>query len=165
MKRATFSTFAGAMAAMLAAPAAARAPVGPEAAACQTGGPAILVNVTGFRHQTGKIRVQLHSAGADTWLKKPGYAKRIEVPVTAAVMPVCLKVPGPGNYAIAVRHDEDGDGRMTRHDGGGYSNNPDLSITHLQPSYQEAMFKAGSGVTPIKVVMNYLYGLSIHPVR
>lgn len=141
--------------------------MGPEAAACRPGAnvPAILVNVYGFRKQTGTIRVQVHGDNAATWLGDKTHLKRIELPVTRAAMPVCVRVPAPGRYAVAVRHDEDGDGRFTRNDGGGYSGNPRLSVTHLRPSYSRASFTVGNDVTRVDVVMNYLFGLNIRPVR
>lgn len=145
--------------------AAAQAPIGPEAAACRANQPSILVNVYGFRRQTGTIRVQLHGSNAATWLGDKTHMKRVELPVTATAMPVCVSVPAPGRYAIAVRHDEDGDRKFTRHDGGGFSRNPSLSITNLKPSYARTSFEVGAGTTRIDVVMNYLQGLSIRPIR
>lgn len=156
------------LAALILAPApAATAVLGPEADACRPGAraPAVLVNVKGFRRQAGTIRVQLHGGNAATWLGDKTHMKRIELPVSRAEMPVCVRVPRPGRYAIAVRHDEDGDRKMTRHDGGGYSGNPDLSIARLKPAYDESAFTVGNGVAKVDVVMNYLFGLSVRPVR
>jgi uncharacterized protein (DUF2141 family) len=141
------------------------APLGPDAQYCRSGsGPALLVNVHGFRRQAGTIRVQLHGSNASTWLERGGWARRIELPVTAPTMPVCIRLPSPGRYAVAVRHDEDGDGRMTRRDGGGYSRNPRLSIASLRPAYDAAAFSAGPGQTRIDIVMQYLTGVSVRPV-
>ena len=149
-----------------AAPANAQAAIGPDAASCREGasGPAILVNVHGFRKQTGTIRVQLHGSDGSTWLQKLKWMRRIELPVTGASMPVCIAVPAPGRYAIAVRHDEDGDHTMTSKDGGGYSRNPKLSIFHYKPTYSEVVFNVGPRITPVDVELNYLSGLTIGPV-
>ncbi len=146
---------------------AAPGPMGPDAALCRAraDGPAILVVVHGFRRQQGTIRVQLHGDNGKSWLKPKAWMRRIELPVTAPVMPVCIKVPQPGRYAIAIRHDMDGDRKMTRADGGGYSNNPALGITKLKARYNEASFLVGAGVKQIDVVMNYLQGLSVKPIR
>ncbi len=156
---------AAAMAASI--PAAAHAAVGPEASACRVGAgqPAILVNVTGLRRPTGFLRVQVHGDNAATWLGDKTHLKRIELPVTATNMPVCVRVPGPGRYAVAVRHDEDGDRKLTRRDGGGFSGNPRLSVVNLRPSYQQSAFIVPeAGVKQVNVVLNYLFGLSIRPV-
>jgi hypothetical protein len=59
----------------------------------------------------------------------------------------------------------DGDRKMTKADGGGYSNNPALGITKLQARYSEASFLVGNGVKKVDVVMNYLQGLSVRPIR
>jgi uncharacterized protein (DUF2141 family) len=142
-------------------------PLASALAPCQpgAGGPAILVKVEGLRKRTGSLRVQLHGSDAATWLEKGKWMQRIEVPVTGSAMAVCLKVPSTGRYAIAVRHDEDGDGKTTAKDGGGYSRNPHLTIFDVRPSYGDASFVAGPGVTTINVVMNYLSGLRIGPVK
>jgi len=147
-------------------PAAAQAALGPDAAACAPGadGSAILVKVHGFRKQQGTIRVQLNDGNPSKWLEKNTWLKRVELPVNQKVMNVCLKVPGPGTYAVAVRHDEDGDRKMTQKDGGGYSRDPKLSITHLRPTHQEAAFRVGDGVTQMPIQLNYLQGLSIKPI-
>lgn len=147
--------------------AGAQAAVGPEASACRAsaGQSAILVNVTGLRRPTGFLRVQVHGDDAATWLGDKTHLKRIEVPVTATNMPVCVRVPGPGRYAVAVRHDEDGDRKLTRRDGGGFSGNPRLSVVNLRPSYQQSAFVVPeAGVKRVNVVLNYLFGLSIRPV-
>ncbi len=167
MARAYFSMgLAAALTLLATGPVVARTPMGPEAADCRPGatGSAILVNVHGFRRQTGFIRVQVHGGNAATWLGKGTHLKRIELPVTAASMPVCVKLPGPGRYAVAVRHDEDGDKKFTRKDGGGYSGNPRLSAFHLKSTYAESSFAVDEGVKPVDVVLNYLYGLTIRPV-
>lgn len=156
---------AAAMAASI--PAAAHAAFGPEAPACRAGAgqSAILVNVTGLRRPTGFLRVQVHGDNAATWLGDKTHLKRIELPVTATNMPVCVRVPGPGRYAVAVRHDEDGDRKLTRRDGGGFSGNPRLSVVNLRPSYQQSAFIVPeAGVKQVNVVLNYLFGLSIRPV-
>ncbi len=144
----------------------AEAAIGPEAAACRPGSnqPAVLVNVRGFRERTGTIRVQIHGSDANTWLGNKTHLKRIELPVSRPNMPVSVALPGPGRYAVAVRHDQDGDRRFTRRDGGGYSGNPRLSITSLKPPYERSAFRVGNGTTRVDVVMNYLVGLSIRPV-
>jgi uncharacterized protein (DUF2141 family) len=80
-------------------------------------------------------------------------------------MNICVAVPGPGRYAVAVRHDVDGDnakGDWT--DGGGFSNNPSISLFHLKPSYQQTAVAVGNGVRPVNVLLNYRRGLSIGPV-
>jgi uncharacterized protein (DUF2141 family) len=155
----------GAMAAL--APAAAAQAVGPDAAACRPNAdqPAILVNVTGFKAQSGRVRVQAYGTNPADFLAKGKYVRRIDLPVSGQRMMVCVAVPNPGNYAIAVRHDVDGNGKKGDWgDGGGFSRNPELSLFHLKPSFKEVAVPIGRGVRSIDVVLNYRKGISIGPV-
>jgi uncharacterized protein (DUF2141 family) len=153
--------------ALSAQPGAAQAALGPDAASCSMGsdGPAVLVNVDGFKNRKGKLRVQLYGSNPKDFLAKGRKLKRIDVPVTSSgPMRVCVAVPKPGNYAIAVRHDADGNGKSGWNDGGGFSRNPDLSLMDLKPSYQEVAIPVGQGIRQVQVVLNYRTGLSIKPI-
>ena len=154
------AAFAFAVAAV-AQPAAAQ--LGPDAAACRAGNrPAILVNVSGFKARSGNVRVNVY-ANADTFLDRGRYIRQINLPVSAAAMPVCVALPRPGRYAVAVRHDVSGNGNDWG-DGGGFSRNPRLSLTNLRPSFETVAFNVGGGLQPTSVVLNYRFGLSIRPV-
>lgn len=145
-------------------PAHPQAALGPDAAACQGGGPAILVNVDGFKARSGRIRVNVYGSDASTFLERGRYVRQVNVPVTrAGAMPVCVRVPAAGRYAVAVRHDLTGNGNDWG-DGGGFSRNPRLSLTSLRPRYENVAFNVGRGVQSISVVLNYRFGLSIRPV-
>jgi uncharacterized protein (DUF2141 family) len=150
-----------------AAPISAQAALGPDAAACGagSGSAAFLVNVSGFKNRGGKLRVQLYGSNPADFLAKGKKLRRIDLPVTrSGPMRVCVAVPHPGQYAIAVRHDADGNGKSGWNDGGGFSRNPDISLTHLKPSYRQVAVKAGEGVQPVDVVLNYRQGLKIAPI-
>jgi uncharacterized protein (DUF2141 family) len=146
-----------------AAPAAAA--LGPDAPACSEGRPALLVSVNGFKVRTGRLRVQLYGDKPEIFLAKGGRLKRIDLPVTpAGPMNVCIAVPHPGVYAIAVRHDVNGDNaRGDWSDGGGFSNNPSLSLFHLKPSLRQVAIGVGPGVRPVAITLLYRHGLSIGP--
>lgn len=146
-------------------PTAAQA-LGPDAASCRSGaqGPAFLVNVSGFKNRSGKLRVQLYGGSPSNFLAKGKKLRRIDLPITAGTMRVCVAVPRPGNYAIAVRHDADGNGKSGWNDGGGFSRNPDISLTDLKPKYNEVVVPVGNGVKPVDVILNYRRGLSIGPI-
>ena len=158
---------AGALAAVIFATQAspARAVLGPDAAACQSGGPAILVNVEGLKARTGNIRVNVYGSNPSRFLARGQYVRQVNVPVTrTGPMPICVALPSAGQYAVAVRHDVDGDGNDWG-DGGGFSRNPRLSLTSLRPSYRNVAINVGPGVVGVNVVLNYRFGLSVHPVR
>lgn len=123
-------------------------------------GPAVLVDVRGFAAATGTIRVQSYPATKAAWLTKGAWLNRIDVPVRASngAMRFCMPVPEPGRYGIAVRHDRDGNGKSDfSRDGGGFSNNPSISIFNLgKPGVEKAAFYAGPGVTKITINLQYM---------
>jgi uncharacterized protein (DUF2141 family) len=133
-----------ALAASFAAAEPAGAVLGPDAARCRSGSgdPALLVNVTGLKNRRGEIRVKV-----------------------AGAMQICVALPRPGTYALVVRHDADDNGKTSWNDGAGYSNNPNLSLMSLKPSYRKVAVAVGNGVRPVNVVLNYKRGLSIAPIR
>ncbi len=123
-------------------------------------GPAVLVDVRGFAAATGKVRIQSYPATRDAWLVKGEWLNRIESGVRPSdgIMRFCMPVPQPGRYGIAVRHDRDGNGKTDfARDGGGFSNNPSISIFNLgKPGVEKAAFYAGPGVTKITINLKYM---------
>lgn len=157
-----------AAAAVLATPVAAAAsraaPVGPDSARCSSG-PALLVRVTGLKSRSGTLRVQLYGDNPADFLAKGKRMRRIDVPVSGSAMEVCVALPGPGRYAVAVRHDADGNRKSGWNDGGGFSRNPSIKLTSLKPAHSQVAINAGAGVQRVPVVMQYRQGLSIGPIR
>ena len=147
-----------------AAPASAQ--LGPDAAACRGNGQAVLVTVDGFRARTGNVRVAIYGSDPRTFLARGQTLRKINVPVTGAgAMRICVALPGPGRYAVAVRHDVNGNNsRGDWSDGAGFSRNPRISLVHLRPSYNNVAIDVGRGVTPVTVILNYRFGLVIRPV-
>ncbi|NNC73190.1 MAG: DUF2141 domain-containing protein [Sphingomonadaceae bacterium] len=136
---------------------------------CRAGadGTAALVRLIGFKQGTGRVRVQSYS-GSGNWLERGQWLHRVEVPVNRSGrdMTVCLPLPGPGSYGIAVRHDLNSNNRSDRRDGGGFSRNPDISFPfNMEPDYGEVAFRANSGVNNVRIVLNYLQGTSVEPIR
>jgi len=119
---------------------------------------AIMVTVSGIRSSRGTLRVQSYRGTASDWLQKGRWLNRIEVPARAGSMTFCLPVPNPGSYAVAVRHDTNGNGGTDlRVDGGGMSNNPSINIFNLgKPSYKKTAFPVGRDVKSISIVMKYM---------
>ncbi|NML09047.1 DUF2141 domain-containing protein [Sphingobium sp. AR-3-1] len=123
-------------------------------------GPAVLVDVRGFTAATGKVRVQSYPATKAAWLAKGEWLNRIDTAVRPAngAMRFCVPVPRAGEYGIAVRHDRDGNGKTDiSRDGGGFSNNPSISIFNLgKPGVEKAAFHVGPGVTKITINLKYM---------
>jgi uncharacterized protein (DUF2141 family) len=133
--------------------------IGNDMARCEGSNPAVRVTVTGISSSNGSIRVQSYRATAADWLTKGRWLSRIQQPARRGTMTFCVPVAGPGNYAIAVRHDVNGNGETDlRTDGGGMSNNPSINVFNLgRPSVQKTTFAVGNGVRAIQINMRYMF--------
>lgn len=140
--------------------------VGADAAACAAGRPSLLVHVNGFKQPTGTLKLAVYGNNPSVYLKKEGRLRRIKVPVRGnGPMDVCIAVPRSGRYAVAVHHDLNANGDKDRHDGGGYSNNPSVSLTNLRPSFARTAVSVGRGTARVNVRLMYINGLSVGPAR
>ena len=160
LSKAAFGFAVGAMAIGTPAAAQFRNKLSNEPDKCREGaGPAVKIDISGIKPAQGTLRVQLYPGNADDWLKSGRWLDRIEVPARGATATVCMPVPGPGTYAIAVRHDVNGNGKTDiRTDGGGMSNNPAISILNLgKPSFDKTAFSVGNDVKRISIRMRYFF--------
>ncbi len=148
----------------VAAPGAADAAiVGSDARACLAGKPAVLVHISGFKKPRGTIKVGVYEA--DAYLKKRGTVAKDTLTVrSSGPLDVCLSVPGPGRYAVAIHHDLNGNGDKDPSDGAGFSNNPRLSLTNLKPGFDHTAVQVGSAPRRVGVVLQYRKGFSVRPV-
>ncbi|MEO7240924.1 MAG: DUF2141 domain-containing protein [Sphingomicrobium sp.] len=137
---------------------------GADAPACENGKPAVLVHVSGFKRASGTVKLALYRS--EGYLAKRAKLRKVVVPVrSAAALDICIAVPAPGRYAITVHHDLNGNGDKDGSDGGGYSNNPRLTIMNLRPPFSRTAVDVGSEPRRIGVVLQYRKGLSIGPVN
>ena len=163
MSKSSFPLVIGGAALIAAASALAMpAPAG-AAGACAPGKPSVIVHLAGFKQPTGRVKVSLYGADSSRWLAKGGKITRVKVPVTARSMDVCLPVPAPGRYAVAVHHDLNVNGERDRQDGGGYSRNPKVSLLNPKPSFNKAAFEVGNGPAKVGVTLLYIKGLGVGP--
>ena len=128
-------------------------------AACAPGkGASALVTITNIEASKGKLRIQAYRGVKSDWLEKGKWLNRIEIPAKAGTMRVCMPLPGPGSYGIAVRHDVNGNGSTDlTQDGGGMSNNPSINIFNLgKPSYTKTRFNVGDGPHSLTIQMRYM---------
>jgi len=145
--------------ALVSGAAAAGEEISNDLSRCAVGkGPAVLVNVQGVKEARGILRVQSYAATPGSWLAKGRWLHRIESRAGAGNMSFCVPVPSEGKYGIAVRHDRNGNGKTDfTQDGGGFSNNPGVSILNLgKPSVSKVAFDAGPGVTRITINLKYM---------
>lgn len=163
MKKVSVACLAVMAAAAWSAPAAA---MYGDTAACARGDTAVLVRVDGFKEREGTLRVQVYGSNPADFLAKGKKLRRIDVPVSrSGRMDVCVALPAPGAYAIAVRHDLDGNGKSGWSDGGGFSRNPRISLLRLKPNFNDVVIQVGHNVRPVDVTLLYRNGLSIGPAR
>ena len=89
----------------------------------------LFVNVSNVRNAAGLIAVTLYADDRSKFLAKRGSLYVGRVPAVAGTTRVCIHLPKPGTYAIAVYHDEDANRKLNRRgigtpaEGYGFSNN------------------------------------------
>lgn len=122
-----FAAAVAAFAATVTAPSAMAQPgcVGPESKTT------INIVIEGLRNSDGLMAVTLYEDNSRKFLAKGGSLYTGRVQANAPNTRVCLHVPKPGVYAIAVYHDENASQRIDRAgmlgiptEGFGFSNNP-----------------------------------------
>ena len=74
-------------------------------------------------------------------------------------------MPKPGQYAVAVHHDLNGNRDKDLSDGGGFSRNPKIGLLSNRPKYAQTWFEVGAGPKVVPVTLMYLNGLRVGPVR
>jgi uncharacterized protein (DUF2141 family) len=141
---------------------------------CRAGerGPAFEVEVEGLKDRVGKLKLEVYPANEKDFLADDNVLimagktfRRVEEPVPASGTPkLCVRLPGPGTYAVSLLHDRDNDRRFSwRIDGIGFSGNPRLGWG--KPNVRSVAANAGSGLTPLRIVMNYRSGLGVAPLK
>jgi len=132
--------------------------IGNDMSRCSGRGPAVRISVSGVKAAQGTMRVQLYRGIASDWLEKGRWINRIEARARQGAMTFCMPVPQAGTYAIAIRHDLNGNGGTDIFaDGGGMSNNPSINMFNLgKPSYRKTAFPVGNEVKPISIQMRYM---------
>lgn len=160
---------AGSGLAIFAVYSSAAAAIGPYAAACDRGEPAVIARVNGLKARTGTVRVQLYANNKATFLEKRKWLQRVDVPATrSGAMDICVPVPRSGSYAISVRHDVNGNGKSDRADGGGFSGNPKVGLSDLvtkrKPDLGRVSFAVNGSPRVVPVTLNYVQGLSFKPI-
>jgi len=138
--------------------------VGSDAAVCAAGKPSLLVRVNGLKQSTGTLKLSIYGSNPSVYLKKQGRLRRIKVAVhSRGPIDVCIAVPRSGRYAVAVHHDLNANGNKDRHDGGGYSNNPRVSLMNMRPAFARTAVEVGQSPARVDVRLLYVRGLAIGP--
>lgn len=148
--------------------------LGSDSSACETeaAGPAVLLHVTGFKDRSGRVRVELYPPTQADFVA-PGARLRAEgktfkridtITPQSGDAVICVALPGPGQYAIAVMHDRDADGHLdVFSDGFGFPNNPKIGLGI--PDVNTVVVNVRDGVVPFNVILNYWSGFGARPVK
>ncbi len=142
---------------------------------CRAGesGPALLVEATGLKDRSGTMKLEIYPANEQDFLADDNVLiaagktfRRVEMatPASGAVV-LCVRIPGPGTYAVSLLHDRDSNRKFGwKIDGIGFSGNPKLGWSKPKASSARMLVKSG-GVSKISIVMNYKSGLGVGPLK
>lgn len=136
----------------------------PRATACGApdapGGPRLRVAVTGARRPAGNVTVTLYGPRRDDFLARGGRLARQRIPlVGTTAAEACFALSAPGDYAVAVYHDENDDRDFNRNalglpsEGYGFSN--DAPTTLGLPDFDQVRFTLPPGETRVTIRLRY----------
>jgi uncharacterized protein (DUF2141 family) len=127
--------------------------------ACTDDGVPLRVAVSGLRSGDGNLTVTVYGDRPADFLAPGAKLTRKRTPIVGATTEVCLNVPAPGTYAIAVYHDENNDRDFNRtfigmpKEGYGFSN--DAPALAGLPSFDDARFDAPADGRRLEIRMRY----------
>ncbi|MCA9580547.1 MAG: DUF2141 domain-containing protein [Myxococcales bacterium] len=119
----------------------------------------VTIVVKDLEHRRGKVRCALFDR-KDAWLTPKAIAG-VEVKISKGLQAVCTfpKVKA-GTYAVAIMHDENGDGELERNFLGipseGTTTSRNAPANFGPPSYDDAKFRYG-GQKPMRLVARMRY--------
>lgn len=140
---------------------------------CRAGesGPAFLLNVRGLKDRSGLLRAEVYPANDRDFLADDNVLvaagktfRRVDIATPKSGSPsLCIRLPGPGRYAVMVLHDRDSNRKFGwRVDGVGFASNPKLGLG--KPKARVASANAGATPTRLDIVLNYQRGLGMRPL-
>jgi uncharacterized protein (DUF2141 family) len=143
---------------------------------CRAGepGPALLVEVDGLKDRRGNLKLEVYPANDDDFLQDDNILisqgktfRRVEQPVgDGNPVVLCVRIPGPGTYAVSVLHDRDANRKFGLSvDGITFSGNPKLGPSKPKAS-RSSVVVTSNALSKIAVTMQYRTGLlSFGPLR
>ena len=140
-------------------PARAEQTASPCAEQIAATGPTLHVTATGARRVAGDIAFTLYGADPARFLKSHGSLAVIRVTLTSTRAAACFTVSSPGDYAVAIYHDENGNHHFDRNflglpvEGYGFSND---APTYLgPPSFGAARIAIHAGDNTASIRLRY----------
>ena len=113
---------------------------------------AIILTITGFRSEKGQVKIAVFN-DAGKWPKDPAYSSTIDVKGSTVTWRI-NDVPY-GDYAIAIFHDENGNGKMDKNllgipvEAYGFSNN--RRVTLGPPQWDAVKFPVRNAVAEVSI--------------
>jgi uncharacterized protein (DUF2141 family) len=135
-------------------------------------GPALLVEATGLKDRKGAIKLEVYPADEQDFLADDNVLvnhgktfRRVEQDLPdAGLVVLCIRVPAPGAYALALLHDRDGNHKFGWwSDGVGFPGYVRLGMH--KPRAAIARINAGPGLTRIAIPLMYRHGLGVATLR
>lgn len=146
---------------MMALPAGAQPAAGQRATACTAADapadPRLVITITHARNATGRIVVTLYGSDPRAFLEQR--IALVEVPIQGDTAQACFALSAPGDYAVSIFHDENGDHTLNRtlfglpEEGFGFSN--DAPVRLGPPSFSAARVAVPAGGTGIAIRLRY----------
>jgi uncharacterized protein (DUF2141 family) len=118
----------------------------------------LVVVVEDVRSERGLMVSTLYPGDATKFLKLGGALQVWRAAVSKPVTSVCVWLPGPGVYSMAVYQDVNSNGKFDHKvlrgiEPFGFSDNPPIAFS--QPKYEATAFRASGPETTIHVKLNY----------
>lgn len=120
------------------------------------------IQVSRMRSPDGSINVTIYPDDSAHFLDGKYKIARQIFPVVRPLTMLCLVLPAPGYYAVALFHDENENRHFDTNflgipvEGYGFSNNPRLTLG--PPPLKEARFSVHAGDNPISIGLTYYLG-------
>ena len=125
--------------------------------------PTAVFTVHGLRNDHGFLAGGIYS-DRNVWTHEGGQVATCRVPIHDGTARCVIQAPGPGTYAFAFMHDEDGDGRMNTDSLGlpqeGYGFGNDARGTLGAPSFESASYPLALGQR-VERTVTARYGLGL----
>jgi len=112
----------------------------------------IILKITGFRSEKGQVRIAVFNS-PEKWPEEPVYSSTIDVNSQTVIWKI-NDVPY-GDYAVAVFHDENRNGKMDKNllgmplEAYGFSNN--VRVTFGPPKWESAKFAVKSSTKDVSI--------------
>ena len=119
----------------------------------------IMVHVDGMKSAKGTLTAALYDDNERNFLRKGSRIAKEREPASEDTVVVCMPAPGPGEYAIALYHDDNANRKFDRNwygkpkEGWAFSNNAKGRLG--PPSYKSAAFKVEGTEIEIHIRMRY----------